>query len=195
MEEERKTGVSDKRAGADGAESKAGAAGGAAKVAVADEAQSVSGAAEVFVVDEVKSVSGAAVQTGLPQGAKGRPLTEQAEREMKTLEFMIGIYCRKKHKHKDGLCAECKELLDYARLRRSLCPFGDKKTFCSNCKIHCYKKEMHEKMRNVMKFAGPRMIFYDPKQALGHVAETIRVRRQRKREEKERKKQQKRGSS
>ena len=33
------------------------------------------------------------------------------------------------------------------------------------------------------------------KQALGHVAETIRVRRQRKREEKERKKQQKRGSS
>ena len=182
MEEERKTGVSDKRAGADGAESKAGAAG---------------GAAEVFVADEVKSVSGAAVQTGQvkPQGAKGRPLTEQAEREMKTLEFMIGIYCRKKHKHKDGLCEECKELLDYARLRRSLCPFGDKKTFCSNCKIHCYKKEMHEKMRNVMKFAGPRMIFYDPKQALGHVAETIRVRRQRKREEKERKKQQKRGSS
>ena len=166
MEEERKTGVSDKRAGADGAEIKAGATGGA---------------------DEVKSVSGAAGQTGqaMPQGAKGRPLTEQAEREMKTLEFMIGIYCRKKHKHKDGLCAECKELLDYARLRRSL----------SNCKIHCYKKEMHKKMRNVMKFAGPRMIFYDPKQALGHVAETIRVRRQRKREEKERKKQQKRGSS
>ena len=184
MEEERKTGVSDKRAGADGTESRAGM-------------QAAGGAAEVFVADEVKSVSGAAGQTGQvkPQGAKGRPLTEQAEREMKTLEFMIGIYCRKKHKHKDGLCAECKELLDYARLRRGLCPFGDKKTFCSNCKIHCYKKEMHEKMRNVMKFAGPRMIFYDPKQALGHVAETIRVRRQRKREEKERKKQQKRGSS
>lgn len=184
MEEERKTGVSDKRAGADGAESKAGAAG---------------GAEEVFVADEAQSVSGAAGQTGqaMPQGGKlkGRPLTEQAEREMKTLEFMIGIYCRKKHKHKDGLCAECKELLEYARLRRSLCPFGDNKTFCSNCKIHCYKSDMHEKMRKVMKFSGPRMIFYDPKQALGHVAETIRVRRQRKREEKERKKQQKRGSS
>ena len=49
MEEERKTGVSDKRAGADGTESKAGAAG---------------GAEEVFVADEVKSVSGAAGQTG-----------------------------------------------------------------------------------------------------------------------------------
>ena len=171
MEEERKTGVSDKRAGADGAESKAGAAG---------------GAAEVFVADEAQSVSGAAGQTGqaVVQGVKDRPLTEQAEREMKTLEFMIGIYCRKKHKHKDGLCAECKELLDYARLRRSLCPFGDNKTFCSNCKIHCYKSDMHEKMRKVMKFSGPRMMFYAPKQAFRHIAETISVRRQRRKEKK-----------
>lgn len=136
--------------------------------------------------------SGQKAEKGAPK-YKGRPLTEQAEREMKTLEFMIGIYCRKKHKHKDGLCAECQDLLDYARFRRSLCPFGDKKTFCSNCKIHCYKPEMHEKMRNVMKFAGPRMMFYDPKQAFGHVAETIRVKRQRRKEEKEKRKKEKQG--
>ena len=158
--------------------------------------------ADVAVEERDKSVAAAtnaAIHdaTGDSEGAKAapkykiRPLTEQAEREMKTLEFMIGIYCRKKHKHKDGLCSECQDLLDYARLRRSLCPFGDKKTFCSNCKIHCYKPEMHEKMRNVMKFAGPRMMFYDPKQAFNHVAETIRVKRQRKREEKERLKKQK----
>ena len=67
MEEERKTGVSDKKAGADGAESRAGM-------------QAAGGASEVFVADEVKSVSGAAGQSGqvMSQGAKGRPLTEQA---------------------------------------------------------------------------------------------------------------------
>ena len=115
--------------------------------------------------------SGQKAEKGAPK-YKGRPLTEQAEREMKTLEFMIGIYCRKKHKHKDGLCAECQDLLDYARFRRSLCPFGDKKTFCSNCTVHCYKQEMREKIREVMRFSGPRMLFVHPLMAIGHVLES-----------------------
>ena len=34
------------------------------------------------------------------------------------------------------------------------------KTFCSNCKVHCYKPEMRKKIRAVMRFSGPRMIFY-----------------------------------
>ena len=107
-------------------------------------------------------------------GRAGRALTAQAEREMQTLELMLKLFCRKKHKRKA-----------YARYRRSLCPFGDKKTFCSNCKIHCYLPQMHEKMRAVMRFSGPRMLFYSPKAALAHVAETVRTSRARKREEKE----------
>ncbi|MGN1032875.1 MAG: nitrous oxide-stimulated promoter family protein, partial [Intestinibacter sp.] len=34
------------------------------------------------------------------------------EREKHIIEVMIEIYCKKKHKSKDGLCSECRELLD-----------------------------------------------------------------------------------
>ena len=37
------------------------------------------------------------------------------EREKKIIGVMVDIYCKKKHKHKDGLCEECQELLDYSR--------------------------------------------------------------------------------
>ncbi len=31
---------------------------------------------------------------------------------------------------------------------------GTEKTFCANCKVHCYKPEMREKIRAVMRFFG-----------------------------------------
>ena len=43
------------------------------------------------------------------------------------------------------------------------------KTFCSNCKVHCYKEEMKEKIKIVMRYSGPRMLFYHPVMALKHV--------------------------
>lgn len=104
--------------------------------------------------------------------------------ELETVEFMIRLYCRKKHKSKE-LCEECERLLGYVRERRSKCPFGDNKTFCSNCKIHCYKPSMKEKIRQVMKFSGPRMLIYDPKLAFKHIGETIRCRKKQKKETKQ----------
>ena len=46
------------------------------------------------------------------------------------------------------------------------------KTFCFNCRIHCYKPEMREKIRSVMRFSGPRMLLYHPIMAIRHVIET-----------------------
>lgn len=46
------------------------------------------------------------------------------------------------------------------------------KTFCSNCKVHCYRPEMREKIRVVMRYSGPRMLFCHPILALRHVAES-----------------------
>lgn len=103
------------------------------------------------------------------------------DNDLKTVRFMIELYCRGKHKTKRGeLCNECRELWEYVQLRRSKCPFGDNKPFCSNCKIHCYKSEMRERIKAVMRYSGPRMMFYNPKIAWAHVFETLR----RKREEK-----------
>lgn len=93
------------------------------------------------------------------------------EREKETVSLMIAIYCRKKHSSKT-LCPDCAALDAYARKRSDKCPFMETKTFCSNCKVHCYKPDMREKIREVMRFSGPRMIFHHPVMAICHVIES-----------------------
>lgn len=92
------------------------------------------------------------------------------EKELKISKLMIEIYCKKRHKEKK-LCAECNELYEYVCLRLSKCPFQDNKTFCSNCKIHCYNPEKRQKIKAVMKYSGPRMIFHHPILAVNHLIE------------------------
>lgn len=94
------------------------------------------------------------------------------EREKAIVSQMITLYCRKKHHTEKELCAECAELAAYAVERSDKCPFMETKTFCSNCRVHCYKPMMREKIREVMRFSGPRMIFYHPITAVRHVIET-----------------------
>lgn len=89
-------------------------------------------------------------------------------REFKTIERMIWMYCRGKHGVKGLLCVECAELLDYARIRLHKCPFQERKTTCLNCTVHCYKPEMREKTRAVMRYAGPRMFYTHPILSLHH---------------------------
>ena len=96
------------------------------------------------------------------------------QREKETVSFMIRLYCKKKHGTKQGLCPECAALDEYARMRRDKCPFMESKTFCSNCKVHCYKPEMREKIREVMRFSGPRMMLYHPVMATRHVVESMK---------------------
>ncbi len=86
-------------------------------------------------------------------------ITKKREREKKMVSQMIRLYCRKKNSGKE-LCRQCAELAEYAKSRSNHCPFMEHKTFCSNCRVHCYKPEMREKIREVMQFSGPRMILY-----------------------------------
>ena len=91
------------------------------------------------------------------------------DREKKTVKLTIEIYCRKKHGHKKGeLCEECSELLEYAHKRLSYCKFGENKTTCGKCPIHCYKKDMKIKIKEVMRFSGPRLIIYNPVELIKH---------------------------
>lgn len=91
------------------------------------------------------------------------------DKEKEIVELMIRIYCEKKHGNKGKLCSECEELLDYAKKRLTLCKFGEKKRSCSKCPIHCYKKDMKEKIKAVMKFSGPRLIIYKPFEFIRHI--------------------------
>ena len=100
-----------------------------------------------------------------------KEIREKREREKRMVSEMIALYCRKNHGGRE-LCPECRTLLTYAQTRSEHCPFMENKTFCSNCRVHCYKPEMREKIRAVMRFSGPRMLFHHPVMAVRHVIES-----------------------
>ena len=58
------------------------------------------------------------------------------------------------------------------------------KTFCSNCKVHCYKPEMRARIQEVMRYAGPRMIFYHPLLAILHTIAMLKEKHDIKKKEK-----------
>lgn len=93
-----------------------------------------------------------------------------------------------------GLCEECSVLLNYAYHRLDHCKFGEptneaipepsllglwlarrrktvgqNKPTCKKCPIHCYKPVMKEKMREAMRYAGPRMMCHHPVAAIRHI--------------------------
>ena len=106
---------------------------------------------------------------------------KKRRREQYVVEEMIRLYCRKNHDeyNRDGqkMCTVCQELSDYARLRSEKCPFMENKTFCANCSVHCYRPDMRERIREVMRFSGPRMILYHPVLAMWHVICSVRQKR------------------
>ena len=105
------------------------------------------------------------------------------EREKRLVSEMIALYCRKHHGG-NVLCPDCAALDTYARQRSDNCPFMETKTFCSNCKVHCYRADMRNKICAVMRFSGPRMLFYHPASALSHLVESGREKQRRKKERK-----------
>ena len=66
------------------------------------------------------------------------------ERERRTIEAMIRLYCLDLHRRGEDLCPDCAELLDYAQARLAECPFQERKTTCTKCPVHCYKPAMRQ---------------------------------------------------
>lgn len=92
------------------------------------------------------------------------------EHEKMVVSKMIGIYCRSHHStEKSMLCDECSALLDYAFARLDRCPKGNFKSSCRKCEIHCYSPARREAICRVMRYSGPRMLFYYPLTALRHL--------------------------
>lgn len=95
------------------------------------------------------------------------------EAEKNTVSKMIKIYCQAKHSGKE-LCEECRNLEIYACERLQKCYFGNEKPTCRRCPKHCYKKDMKNRIQQVMRFAGPRMIYRYPMVAIRHIFSEIR---------------------
>lgn len=90
------------------------------------------------------------------------------QREKEIVSKMISLYCKKKH-HQHMLCEDCQNLNEYAIKRLSLCPFGEQKTACAKCPIHCYKTDYRHQIRDVMRFSGPWMLLYHPIESIRHI--------------------------
>lgn len=100
-------------------------------------------------------------------------------REKTVISQMVCIHCAGVHDAAarteraycgEAVCPACKELDDYAVLRTERCRNMDSKTSCEECGNHCYAPEMRERIRAVMRYAGPRMITKHPIAAIRHLA-------------------------
>jgi hypothetical protein len=108
-----------------------------------------------------------------PQPTRPRRL----RREARTVELMIGLYCRRHHKQAgrpagidpSGLCPGCATLFEYARRRIEECRFGAEKPTCARCTVHCFRPSLREDVRRVMRYSGPRMTVRHPYLALRHL--------------------------
>ena len=92
-------------------------------------------------------------------------------RERKTFMTMLTMYCHDCHQTPTGLCAACEQLQAYALERSTHCPFQADKPTCLKCPVHCYKPEMRAKVRDVMRYAGPKMMLRHPLLTLLHLFE------------------------
>ena len=118
-------------------------------------------------------------------------IQQKRDKEQQIVTLMIQIYCHSYHRTRKAMrspeymCEECKDLARYSSERSQKCPFIAKgtKTFCSFCKVHCYKPEYREKIRQVMRYSGPRMMLYRPVKAIRHLILTLHQKNQIKREE------------
>ena len=81
---------------------------------------------------------------------------QRHKQEVETVEIMIRMYCQAHHQNKP-LCNSCTELFSYAKIKYDNCLFGDEKPVCSVCTVHCYNPFNRGKIKEVMRFAGPRV--------------------------------------
>jgi len=99
------------------------------------------------------------------------------ERQKKVVGKMIALYCHSKHNFGEELCPECRALEEYALQRLETCRFGEEKPTCGSCPVHCYKKSMRLKIKQVMRFSAPRMLFLHPVDTIRHYYQELRINR------------------
>ena len=117
----------------------------------------------------VQTANGDPATAPMPVEPQMLPFTnKRLRREWKTMASMVWCYCRDNHGADHVLCGECQGLLDDATVRLDRCRFGPEKPTCAHCPVHCYRRDRRERMKQVMRYAGPRMIRQHPILSVRH---------------------------
>lgn len=109
-------------------------------------------------------------------------ITRQQKQDIRLLARFIDIHCAGRHatagRHEVPLpaglgtvrlCRECGYLMGYAAKKRLACPLEGNKPSCRRCRIHCYGEREQRSIRQVMAYAGKRMIMRGRVDYLWHV--------------------------
>ncbi len=87
---------------------------------------------------------------------------------------MVEMYCRAHHLADAGTCPDCEELTRHAERKIDRCPLREGRTVCATCPVHCYRGDMRDRIREIMRYSGPRMILRHPWLGLLHLLDSIR---------------------
>lgn len=101
-------------------------------------------------------------------------MTTAQQKDTETIRAMLRLYCQGHHQQTGQLCSQCDELYRYAANQLSRCPFSGNKPTCTKCTVHCYNSEMKRRVKEVMKYSGPRMLLHHPLMAIRHMVQGLK---------------------
>lgn len=105
-------------------------------------------------------------------------IAKRRAREKRTISQMVALYCAGNHPAGartetahcgEPVCPDCKAIDDYCVQRTDRCRQMGTKTSCEECPYHCYAPAERERIRAVMRYAGPRMLRHHPIAAVRHL--------------------------
>ncbi|NAI04097.1 nitrous oxide-stimulated promoter family protein [Escherichia coli] len=86
---------------------------------------------------------------------------KRISREKLTIKKMIDLY-QAKCPQASAEPEHYEALFVYAQKRLDKCVFGEEKPACKQCPVHCYQPAKREEMKQIMRWAGPRMLWRHP---------------------------------
>jgi predicted amidophosphoribosyltransferase len=99
------------------------------------------------------------------------------EEKQETVRAMIRYFCKAKHRE-GALCAACRELLRYITARLNECRLPEESSACFMCPDYCYKPEMRDRIKEVMRFSAPRILIRHPVLMFRHLNHLRKLHRQ-----------------
>ena len=98
---------------------------------------------------------------------------KRISREKLTIKKMIDLY-QAKCPQASAEPGHYEALFVYAQKRLDKCVFGEEKPACKQCPVHCYQPAKREEMKQIMRWAGPRMLWRHPILTVRHLIDDKR---------------------